>query len=207
MVSSWWMFCWIWTAHSGVLADILFPFFVVGGYDIRARLGLARRRDVRAEADGRLLWAWGIGAPCFFGFFFAAEGGRFMGELYHGEPRRTAAATAKPLSTKGHEGPRRTATATAKPLSTKGHEGPRRTATAKPLSTEDTEGHGELQLQNLYPRRTRRATENCNCKTFIHEGPRRTATATSFVHGGPRRGTAGGGGTGKVCLHWRDWIL
>ena len=46
------------------------------------------------------------------------------------------------------------------------HEGPRRTATATPLSTEDTEGRGELL---------------CNGNTFVHGGhggPRRTATAT-----------------------------
>ena len=65
-------------------------------------------------------------------------------------------------------------------LSTKGREGPRRTATATPFSTEDTENHGELQLQLLFfPRRTRRITENCNCKFLLstkgREGPRRAA--------------------------------
>gem|GEM_PF-1751880 len=90
-----------------------------------------------------------------------------------------------------HEGPRRTATAEGQRqnlLSTKGREGPRRTATA------------ELQRLHLFPRRTRRATENGNCrigncrrstaKPFIHEGPRRTATATAELqrlHLFPRR--------------------
>ena len=69
-------------------------------------------------------------------------------------------------------------------LSTKGREGPRRTATATHLSTEDTEGRGELQRQHICPRRTRRAAENCNgdCNFILstkgREGTRRTATAT-----------------------------
>ena len=81
------------------------------------------------------------------------------------------------------------------------HEGPRRTATATPfcprraakncncntfLSTKDTEGHGERQLQHLLSAKGR-------------EGARRTATATPFCprratedHGGPRRTTENG---------------
>ncbi len=89
-------------------------------------------------------------------------------------------------------------------LSTKGREGPRRTATA------------ELLRQHLFPRRTRRDTENCNCRTSFfprraakdheelqlqnfygntffhggHGGTRRTATAElPFFHEGPRRTT------------------
>ena len=33
-----------------------------------------------------------------------------------------------------------------------------------------TEGHGERQLQQLYPRRV---VENCNSNFFVHGGPRR----------------------------------
>ena len=143
----------------------------------------------------------------------------------HGGPRRTATATATSFcprrATKEHEErqrqhlcPRRARRAAENCngdcnflLSTKGHEGTRRTATATPLSTEDTEGRGELQRrlqllfvhegsrrvtkeheelqrQHLCPRRARRAAENCNgdCNFFLstkgHEGTRRTATAT-----------------------------
>ena len=81
-------------------------------------------------------------------------------------------------------GPRRTATSTS--LSTKGREGPRRTATATPFSTK---GREELQRQHLYPRR---ATENCNCNTFVRGGPRRHAencNVNIFIHEGPRRTT------------------
>ena len=80
-------------------------------------------------------------------------------------------------------------------LSTEGHEGTRRTATATHLSTEDTEGRGELQRRLQLPfvhGGPRRNTKNCKCgNTFVHGGhggPRRTATATatSFC---PRRAT------------------
>ena len=70
-------------------------------------------------------------------------------------------------------------------LSTKGREGTRRTATATHLSTEDTEGRGELQRRLQLPfvhGGPRRATKNCNGNTFVHGGhggPRRTATATA----------------------------
>ena len=81
-------------------------------------------------------------------------------------------------------------------LSTKGREGTRRTATATHLSTEDTEGRGELQRRLQLPfvhGGPRRATKNCNGNTFVHGGhggPRRTATATatSFC---PRRAAEG----------------
>ena len=81
-------------------------------------------------------------------------------------------------------------------LSTKGREGTRRTATATHLSTEDTEGRGELQRRLQLPfvhEGPRRATKNCNGNTFVHGehgGPRRTATATatSFC---PRRAAKG----------------
>ncbi len=110
------------------------------------------------------------------------------------------------LSTKGR-GERRLQKVNGKPFcprrAAKDHEGPRRTSTAT----------AELQRLHLFPRRTRRATENGNCrkgncrrstaKTFIHEGPRRTAKGReerqlqlqncngyTFFHGGhegPRR--------------------
>ena len=70
-------------------------------------------------------------------------------------------------------------------LSTKGREGTRRTATATHLSTEDTEGRGELQRRLQLPfvhEGPRRNTKNCNGNTFVHGGhggPRRTATATA----------------------------
>ena len=133
----------------------------------------------------------------------------------HGGPRRTATATATSFcprrAAKEHEElqrqhicPRRTRRAAENCngdcnflLSTKGREGPRRTATATHLSTEDTEGRGELQRRLQLPflhEGPRRNTKNCNGNTFVHGGhggPRRTATATatSFVHGGPRRAT------------------
>jgi len=127
----------------------------------------------------------------------------------HEGPRRTATATSgtatsTPFVHGGHRGPRRTATATAERqrqllLSTKGREELQRQLQERQpqhlLSTEDTEGHGERQLQlqsgngNAFcPRRTAKG----------HEGPRRTATATSgtatatpFVHEGPLRATKG----------------
>ena len=61
------------------------------------------------------------------------------------------------------------------------------------LSTEDTEGRGERQLQRQLLFCPRRAAKNCNCNTFC---PRRTRRATEngncngnffFVHEGPRR--------------------
>ena len=130
----------------------------------------------------------------------------------HGGPRRTATATATSFcprrATKEHEElqrqhicPRRTRRAAENCngdcnflLSTKGHEGTRRTATATHLSTEDTEGRGELQRRLQLPfvhEGPRRNTKNCNGNTFVHGGyggPRRTATATatSFC---PRRAT------------------
>ncbi len=55
------------------------------------------------------------------------------------------------------------------------------------LSTEDTEGHGERQLQR-----------QLLFSTKGHEGPRRTATATSFFHEGPRR-TAKNGNCNTFC--------
>ena len=81
-------------------------------------------------------------------------------------------------------------------LSTKGRGGTRRTATATHLSTEDTEGRGELQRRLQLPfvhEGPRRNTKNCNGNTFVHGGhggPRRTATATatSFC---PRRAAKG----------------
>ena len=96
----------------------------------------------------------------------------------HGGPRRTATATATSFcprrAAKGHEenlcqiiiwsvheGTRGTPF-----LSTKGHEGTRRTATATHLSTEDTEGRGELQRRLQLP--------------FVHGGPRR-ATKKTFA--------------------------
>jgi len=137
----------------------LFPFFVVGGYDIRARFGLVRRRDVRAEADGHLLWAWGIGAPCFFGFFLVAEVGRLLGELYHGEPRSEHLFLdheERQLQRRNLY-PRRAAKKVKGNtfLSAKGRE---ELQLQHLLSAEDAEGRGELQLQrqNLFPRRTRR---------------------------------------------------
>ena len=115
----------------------------------------------------------------------------------HEGPRRTATATAE--LQRLHLFPRRTRRATENGNCRKGncrrstanpffHEGPRRTAkngncrtaTATPFSTEDTEGHGERQLQDrqllrvngktFYPRRAAKNV-NCNC---------RTATATPF---------------------------
>ena len=73
------------------------------------------------------------------------------------------------------------------------HEGTRGTPF---LSTEDTEGRGELQRRLQLPfvhEGPRRNTKNCNGNTFVHGGhggPRRTATATatSFC---PRRATEG----------------
>ena len=71
------------------------------------------------------------------------------------------------LSAKGHGGPRRTATATSFV-----REGTRRVAKNCNcntfLSTKDTEGHGERQLQHLLSAKGR-------------EGSRRTATATPFL--------------------------
>ena len=147
-----------------------------------------------------------------------------------GGPRRTATATATSFcprrAAKGREElqrqhicPRRTRRAAENCngdcnflLSTEGRGGTRRTATATHLSTEDTEGRGELQRRLQLPfvhGGPRRNTKNCNGNTFVHGGhggPRRTATATAtsfcprraakncngntFVHGGhggPRR--------------------
>ena len=146
----------------------------------------------------------------------------------HGGPRRTATATATSFcprrAAKGHEenlcqiiiwsvheGTRGTPF-----LSTKGHEGTRRTATATHLSTEDTEGRGELQRRLQLPF-VHGGPRSATKKTFArspflstkgHEGTRRTATATHlstedtegrgelqrrlqlpFVHGGPRSAT------------------
>ena len=132
----------------------------------------------------------------------------------HGGPRRTATATATSFcprrAAKGREElqrqhicPRRTRRAAENCngdcnflLSTEGREGTRRTATATHLSTEDTEGRGELQRRLQLPfvhEGPRRATKNCNGNTFVHGGhggPRRTATATatSFC---PRRAAKG----------------
>ena len=64
-----------------------------------------------------------------------------------------------------------------------------------------TMGHGELLLQNLFPRRATKDREelllqNCHCYTFFHEGPLRTAKncycnyhCYTFFHGGPLRAT------------------
>ena len=126
----------------------------------------------------------------------------------HGGPRRTATATATSFcprrAAKGHEENLcqiiiwsvQEGTGGTPFLSTKGHEGTRRTATATHLSTEDTEGRGELQRRLQLPfvhGGPRRNTKNCNGNTFVHGGhggPRRTATATatSFC---PRRATKG----------------
>ena len=104
-------------------------------------------------------------------------------------PRRTRRATENGnIKTFIHEGPRRRSRATPFCPRRGAKNGncnffcPRRarsmaTATAKPFSTEDTEGHGERQHQDLYPRRAAKG----------HEGPRRKSRATSFVHEGPRR--------------------
>ena len=86
-------------------------------------------------------------------------------------------------------------------LSTKGHEGTRRTATATHLSTEDTEGRGELQRRLQLPfvhGGPRRATKNfCNGNTFVHgghgthlgRGELQRRLQLPFVHEGPRRNT------------------
>ena len=96
----------------------------------------------------------------------------------HGGPRRTATATATSFcprrAAKGHEEnlcqiiiwsvhEGRWGTPF---LSTKGREGTRRTATATHLSTEDTEGRGELQRRLQLP--------------FVHGGPR-SATNKTFA--------------------------
>ena len=81
-------------------------------------------------------------------------------------------------------------------LSTKGRGGPRRTATATHLSTEDTEGRGELQrrlqlpfLSALWATKglpivfSQWNTKNCNGNTFVHGAPTRGApTRRTFLN-------------------------
>ncbi len=99
----------------------------------------------------------------------------------------------------GHGGPRRTATATSfcPRRAAKGHEGPRRRSRATPFCPRrDAKGREELQLQNLYPRRTRRATENGNCNTFYPRRATKGREELQLQHLLCTKVTEGGGGTG-----------
>ena len=124
----------------------------------------------------------------------ATENGNFNGNFFFSTKGREELQRLHLLSTKGREGPRRTATATATPFVRGGHGG----GGELPGFFWAAEGRGvrQLQRQHLYPRRTRRTTENCNCNTL---GPRRAAEG----HCG-RRGDGGGDWCGRgEAWFWR----